>query len=278
MRGAGSCQHPTPADPRGGGPPSHAARQPRKGHGKAEARARLVDQRGPRAYERSPLRSQPCPRGDGRGPSSHSRAPARKQQQRPGRRGAHGAASAGTVSPAGRAAGPGTLPARPEHGAGTQQRPAPPAPSGGRPGRAFRLAGSTPGRRPAGSSPAMPCLGCSRQRLRPRAACGSFFALLRPPRLVNLGASEPFLSPATGEVRTRGTQVADYGPRLRPLGTSALDTVGGPRRPRLLIGLCNVGAAAEAGRVEVAPRAARRAVGILWRPGVRKGESLWTPR
>lgn len=222
MRGAGSCQPPAPAGPRGGGPPPHTARQPGQGRGNAEARARLVDQRGPRAYERGPFRSQPCPRGDGRDPRSHGRAPARNQQQRPGRRGAHGAAaSAGTVSPAGPAARPGTLPAGPEYRAGTQQRPAPPAPSGGRPGRAFRRAGSTPGRRPAGSSPAVPCLSCCRQRLRPRAARGSFFALLRRPRLVNPGASEPFLSPATGGVRTRGAQVADYGQRPRPLGDYA---------------------------------------------------------
>lgn len=72
--------------------------------------------------------------------------------------------------------------------------------------------GTTPGRRPAGSSRAVPCLGCCLKRLRPRAAPGSFFALLCPPRLVSLGASEPFLSPATGAVRTRSAQVADYKP------------------------------------------------------------------
>lgn len=227
-----------------------------------------MDQRGPRAYERGPFRRQPCPRGDGRGPRSHRRAPARNQQQRPGRRGAHGAASARTVSPAGPAARPGTLPARPEHRAGTQQRPAPPAPSGGRPGRAFRRAGSTPGRRPAGRSPAVPYLGCSRQRLRPRAARGSFFALLRPPRLVNLGGSEPFLSPVTGGVRTRGTQVAAYRRRLRPSGASAL-VRSGRRSLEILEDCNNVGGAAEAGRVEVARRAA-----VLRRPTASRGYSM----
>lgn len=235
MRGAGSCQHPAPAGPRGGGPPPHAARQPGAGRGKAEARTRLVDQRGPRAYERGPFRSQPCPRGDGRGPRSHGRAPARYQQQRPGRRGAHGAASARTVSPAGRAARPGTLPARPEHRAGTQQRPAPPAPSGRRPGRAFRRAGSTPGRRPAGSSPAVPGPGDSRQRqrLRPRASSGSFFALLRPPRLVNLERPSPF---SRGHWRSAHAQHSGRPLRtvLETFGCLRLRAVSGPRSLHIL--------------------------------------------
>lgn len=120
-----------------------------------------MDSRRPRAYERVPLRSQPRPRGHCRGPRTHGRAPARNQQQRPARGAAHDAASARRTTAAGPAARPGTLPARPERGAGTQQRPAPPAPSGGRPGRAFRRAGTTPGRRPAGGSRAMPGLRCS---------------------------------------------------------------------------------------------------------------------